>query len=97
MTVKNNKKIEEGRTRRAYMLRSSQDSSLLKTEENGTVVYPCIAVEGEKGYYTTNWRWRITENVTIEDMQRILDDMNLEMGYNEKDVRDIIDSTFKGF
>jgi hypothetical protein len=42
---------------------------------------PCIAVEGERGYYQTDWAWGADKEIA----QQICDDKNLNLGFTRKE------------
>jgi len=47
-------------------------------DDEGNYV-PCIAVEGESGYYRTDWEW----GPDWEEANEICDEMNERMGYTK--------------
>ena len=49
---------------------------ILHTERDQDGFIPCIVVEGERGYYRTDWRW----NVTFELAEHMAWERNLKMG-----------------
>ena len=51
---------------------------------------PCIAVEGEKGYYKTDWTW----DCTFEEAEAICKEKNANLGYtDQREIFSIIIST----
>lgn len=52
---------------------------------------PCIAVEGRKGYYLTDWAWG--KNIDIAEKAAL--EKNTEMGLTQADVDKIIFGTMK--
>ena len=53
---------------------------------------PCIAVEGEKGYYRTDWNW----GTDIELANRIADEKNEALGFTPKEALLIVFGTMRG-
>lgn len=60
------------------------------TDDNGNYI-ACIAVEGEKGYYKTDWEW----GNDWEIANQIADDRNANLGYTKKDAMLIQLSTMR--
>jgi hypothetical protein len=63
---------------------------LEKAPDGGFI--PCIAVEGESGYYKTDWNW----GTDIDLAEKIAQEKNALMGYTEKDAMRIILGTMRG-
>lgn len=55
---------------------------IMETErdENGNLI-PCIAVEGETGFYRTDWQWGKDKALAEE----CADDMNAKLGIDKKE------------
>ena len=63
---------------------------VMKTETTDAGEFiPCIAVEGKKGYYPTNWHWGKDFKVA----ESLCEKRNENMGYTKEDVLKIIGST----
>lgn len=59
-------------------------------DKNGNYI-PCIAKEGEKGYYKTDWQWGKDWKLA----QECADDMNEKMGISKQDAMLIQLSTMR--
>jgi hypothetical protein len=46
---------------------------------------PCIAIEGEKGFYRTDWTWGTNK----EQAQKFADECNQEMGIDRREAAKI--------
>lgn len=55
-----------------------------ETTEDGQFI-PCIAKEGEKGFYRTDWAWGKDK----EQAQRLCDERNQEMGIDRREAAKI--------
>lgn len=53
---------------------------------------PCIAVEGERGYYRTNWAWGTDKS----QADRLADEYNARLGLDPQEAMKIILSTLRG-
>ena len=58
-------------------------------------VSPCIAVEGEPGYYATDIEWNISKNFTWEDAKAICAEKNRKLGHTKEDCERIIHETIR--
>lgn len=58
--------------------------------EDGQFI-PCIAKEGEPGYYPTKWRWGRDEVVAM----RAADNLNMELGLSPREAIEIVASTLR--
>jgi hypothetical protein len=65
-------------------------NELARGEDNGYI--PCIAVEGEKGYYKTDWNW----GSNLELASQIADEKNAALGFTPKEACMIVLGTMKG-
>ena len=75
------KKIAEGR----------MVFTILETEHDDSGYIPCIVVEGETGYYKTDWRW----NCDLPTARDLASDRNTKMGIKPEDAEEIVlDSMF---
>ena len=73
-------------SRSVYFLMESQ------RDENGELIV-CIAIEGESGYYKTDWRW----GKDIDWAEEVARKKNADMGISEEEANKIMLSTmFKG-
>ena len=73
-------------SKRVYFLMESQ------RDENGELIV-CIAIEGESGYYKTDWRW----GKDIDWAEEVARKKNADMGISEEEANKIMLSTmFKG-
>lgn len=59
--------------RRVYFI-----NQLVRAEDGGYI--PCIAVEGEQGYYRTDWNW----GKDLDLAERIATEKNEAMGYDKR-------------
>lgn len=62
----------------------------LEREKDGGFV-PCIAVDGETGYYRTDWNW----GADIELAQKIADEKNEKLGFTPKEAFLIVLGTMR--
>jgi len=60
------------------------------TDEEGNYI-PCIAIEGEAGYYKTDW----TCGKDLNLAEKLRDDRNTIMGISQKEAHKIILSTMR--
>lgn len=65
--------VAKANTRKAYFIQQTL------TDEQGNFI-PCVAVEGEPGYYKTDWTW----GSDFEWAQKCADEMNEQMGIDSK-------------
>lgn len=56
-------------------------------DENGYI--PCIAIEGESGYYKTDWNW----GKDLEQAKKFADERNAKLGINPKEAWQIVMGT----
>ena len=56
-------------------------------DEQGWI--PCIAKEGDPGFYRTNWHW----DCTFEEAESICDEKNELLGISQKEAIKIVLST----
>jgi hypothetical protein len=63
----------------------------LERDKDGGYI-PCIAVEGETGYYRTDWNW----GSDIELAQEIADTKNDALGFTPLEALRIVLSSMKG-
>jgi hypothetical protein len=68
------KGFEMNQSRRCYFIQHT-----VKDSEGNFI--PCIAIEGEKGFYKTDWEWGNDYQLA----QDIADEMNEKMGINKHD------------
>lgn len=78
------KEIKMTEQRRVYFLMDSQ------RDENGELIV-CIAVEGERGYYKTDWRW----GKDIDQAEEIARKKNELMGVSDKEAHKVVLSTMR--
>lgn len=71
-------------TRRVYFI-----NELVRDKDNGYI--PCIAVEGESGYYKTDWNWGSDLKVANE----IADEKNRAMGIEPREAMLIVLGTMR--
>lgn len=64
-------------------------NELERAADNGFI--PCIAVEGESGYYKTDWNW----GADFALAQKICDEKNLAMGFTPREAMLIQLSTMR--
>ena len=69
--VAEERKVVEAR--RVYFI-----NQLERAEDGGYI--PCIAVEGESGYYRTDWNWGSDLNIA----EQIADEKNEALGFDKK-------------
>ena len=70
------------------IMRSVYFVDVFNKDEQGFI--PCIAVEGEKGYYRTDWHW----DCTLEEAEELCKEKNANMGFTDpKEIYMIIAST----
>lgn len=94
MSKETNEELFERMSKRSvYLLRVTEDAPPLEIDSN--MITPCIAVEGEAGYHKTDWKWEIHEDMTIDDMQSIVDNKNEALGFDKEETDKIIFSTLK--
>ena len=79
--MSNTSEEKKNEPRMAYFINEAQ-----KNEEG---YIPCIAKEGEKGYYITSWSWGRDKT----QAEKIADRMNEKMGINKEEAMNIIMST----
>lgn len=60
----------------------------VKAEDGGYI--PCVAVEGEKGYYRTDWNW----GTDLALAQKICDQKNAALGFTPEQALLTVLSTF---
>ena len=63
----------------------------LERDEDGGYI-PCIAVEGETGYYKTNWNW----GIDVDLANQIADEKNAVLGFTPKEACIILLGTMRG-
>ena len=63
--------------------------SQLERDELGWI--PCIAREGEQGYYRTNWRWKCD----LETARNLAAEKNAALGIDEKEAARIQATTLR--
>lgn len=68
--------------RRAYFI-----NELVRAEDGGFI--PCIAEEGEKGFWRTDWNWGSDQNLA----EQIAAQKNAAMGISEQDAIRIVFSS----
>jgi hypothetical protein len=56
----------------------------VRAKDGGYV--PCMAREGEKGYYLTNWNYGLDKIIA----EKCIDNLNRRMGLSEEDVTTIV-------
>jgi hypothetical protein len=56
----------------------------VRAKDGGYV--PCLAREGEKGYYLTNWNYGLDKIIA----EKCIDTLNRRMGLSEEDVTTIV-------
>jgi hypothetical protein len=61
-----------------------------RAEDGGYI--PCIAVEGERGYYKTDWNW----SSNLELANQIAAEKNAALGFTPKEALLIVLGTMKG-
>lgn len=59
---------------------------ILETEKDDRGYIPCLVQEGDRGYYTTDWRWGHDINIA----KRIAKERNEAMGLTPLDTAKII-------
>lgn len=64
---------------------------ILETEKIDGEYSPCIAVEGELGYYTTDWKWGISR----KEADVMAEDYNRRLGIDTETTIDILLSSTK--
>lgn len=64
-------------------------NQLERAEDGGYI--PCIAVEGESGYYKTDWNW----GSDLELAESFCDERNEVLGINRKDAWAIVLGTMR--
>ena len=74
---------KDSNNRRAY------DVLQTLTDWKGRYI-PIICIEGEKGYYKTDWHW----SNDFELAKKIVNDKNLALGLTKKDTAVICASTY---
>jgi hypothetical protein len=62
----------------------------LKRDKDGGYI-PCIAVEGETGFYLTDWNW----GDDLELAQKIADEKNQALGFTPKEAFLIVLGTMR--
>ncbi len=62
----------------------------LKRTPDSTGFIPCIAKEGEKGFYATDWEWN---DCTLKEAEEMVAEMNEKMGYTSEEAMKIQLST----
>ncbi len=65
-------------------------NELVRDKDGGYI--PCIAVEGETGYYKTDWNWG--SDITLAN--QIADEKNIALGFTPKEACLIVLGTMKG-
>jgi len=65
-------------------------NELVKDKDGGYI--PCIAVEGERGYYKTDWNW----GNDIGLANQIADEKNACLGFTPKEAILIVLGTMRG-
>lgn len=68
------KETENNMSRKVYFIMETE-----RTEAGEFI--PCIAVEGEKGFYRTDWAW----GKNFDKAQEIADEKNLNLGIDPKE------------
>lgn len=63
---------------------------VIETEKTADGYIPCLAVEGEKGFHRTDWRW---DTPTFKGAQELCDDANERLGISPTEARIIQLST----
>ena len=71
--------------RRVYFI-----NELVRDADGGYI--PCIAVEGEQGYYRTDWNW----GSDLALANQIADEKNAAMGFTPREAMLIVIGTMRG-
>ena len=56
----------------------------VRADDGGYI--PCIAIQGEKGYYKTDWNW----GNDLQVANKICDEKNLALGFSPKTAYKIV-------
>jgi hypothetical protein len=64
-------------------------NELAKDKDGGYI--PCIAVEGETGYYKTDWNW----GTNLDIANQLADEKNLTLGFTAKEAMLIVLGTMR--